>query len=301
MVIQSGSLSAPRTSALSKTTNKSSFKQQATQLVAKADQTLKPLAQHATTPREQEKALTETKKVLKEATTLVQSNPDTSMAAKQTEALAELAQQTKQVKTTLDNALVIKARTRDEAAVKAYKKELAQKMIQGLASAMPEVRQNARRALSNLGVTEEQLDQLRLALEHEKKQQSSVKFGSYFPFKMSGPNGIRFKGKEGTSITTEQGRNPGTYATTEHGRTYRTDAIELNDCKEFILDSIVEQNSLDSIANQAVNYHVSNVTDHLTPILFGASQDLQLKNGTIINIPIGATRPSDATVIRTWL
>lgn len=74
----------------------------------------------------------------------------------------------------------------DETAIKAYKTELVQSMIQGLASARPEVRQNARQALRNLGVTEAEMEQLRLSLEKEKMQKASVQFGSHFPFKMSG-------------------------------------------------------------------------------------------------------------------
>jgi hypothetical protein len=59
--------------------------------------------------------------------------------------------------------------SKEDSAISAYKNELVKPMIQGLASSMPEVRQNARRALRNLGVTEEQMDQLRLKLEQEKQ------------------------------------------------------------------------------------------------------------------------------------
>lgn len=154
-------------------------------------------------------------------------------------------------------------------------------MIHGLASDMPEVRANARRALSQLGVSERKLDQLRIELEKKKHAgSSSVRFAGHLPVKLHTPKGIQFAGGDTLDIKP---------------RDYPMLGLE-----QSVLDEVMANNSFDAIANQAVNYQVSNVADHLTPILFGAGQTLQLPDGTVYDIPLGADRPALARVLKQW-
>lgn len=257
--------------------------QKVKQFAQEARQKLEAVKGKTATPAQQDMALSKTRQILKEATTLAKTNPETEQSQRQESSLTVLSQETQQVKTMVDSAVVVKnqagAAEQKEAALKNFKQELTRKMIHGLASDMPEVRANARRALSQLGVSESKLDQLRIELEKKKHLgQSGVRFGAHLPVKLHSPQGVKFAGPDIAALPVVR---------------------ESSDLEQSILDDVVTNNSFDAIANQAVNYQVSNVSDQLAPVLFG-SQDIQLKSGQIISIPIGANRPSDATVLATY-
>ena len=264
------------------------YKQEVQKFTRNAAETLSEATSKTHTPAQQSKALSQTTKIIQEAKQVVQHNPDAAAQVHQSQALEALSKETQAIKATVDQPVVVSSRSQDrEEALKPLKAQLLQKMIGGLASDIMDVRKNARQALSKLGVSEKEMDQLRLVLEHQKmqKQKAALQFAGRFPVKLYTPNGIRFAGGD------SNGKLP--LGTTGP-------CFPRGDETDEIYNRLMKNTVFDDVANQAVQYHVNIVSSQLSPILFGGGQTIQLPDGTILDIPIGADRPALATVIRTW-
>lgn len=86
-----------------------SHQQKVQQFAQDAKQKLEAVKGKTATPAQQDAALSKTRQVLKEAATLTKGNPDVAQAQAQESALMAMAQETQQVKTIVDSAVVVKS------------------------------------------------------------------------------------------------------------------------------------------------------------------------------------------------
>jgi hypothetical protein len=271
----------PISKPLSQDANKE-YQQTAQVFAEKSTQALQAMKKEHTSPAQQSNTLFETRKILNQAKQVIGQNPNKPAQAQQAEVIESLNKETREIKAAIDKSAVAAHNTQDiEQAARPMKNELIQKMFKGLASDLPEVRQNARQSLAKLGVTEKEMDEIRFEVEAFKMRQSKSKglsFSGHFPVKLNTPQGILFRGNDKHPF--EKGCvNP---CTDSHSGGIQLGADGNITFGSQIAERIANNHSMNDIANQAVQYDVNNVAHHLNPVIFAGSW---VQDGTINGSP----------------